>query len=276
MLTELTPLFKKPPLYTKTEIPFWDNEHISLQMLNAHLNPTYDGASRKLEFIEKSVDWISKILPSEHYPSVLDIGCGPGLYTERYAKKGYRVVGVDFSHRSINYAQMNAKRKGLPIGYFYQDYLKLSLDKEFDFVTMIYCDFGALSTNDRKQLLKIIYQHLKPGGRFLLDVFSLTQLENFQESQTWEVCPDGGFWCPENHITLNRACKYPDNVTLRQTLVIAKKKVSNYYLWDTYFSKKALEEEAVGSGFKICEYFGDVSGSTYSEHSSTLAVLLKK
>ena len=229
MLTELTPLFKKPPLYTKTEIPFWDDEHISLQMLNAHLNPNYDGASRKLEFIEKSVDWISKILPS-----VLDIGCGPGLYTERYAKKGYRVVGVDFSHRSINYAQMSAKRKGLPIDYFYQDYLKLSLDKEFDFATMIYCDFGALSTNDRKQLLKIIYQHLKPGGRFLLDVFSLTQLENFQESQTWEVCPD------------------------------------------TYFSKKALEEEAVGSGFKICEYFGDVSGSTYSEHSSTLAVLLKK
>jgi len=123
---------------------------------------------------------------------------------------------------------------------------------------------------------EIIYQHLKPGGRFLLDVFSLTQLENFQESQTWEVCPDGGFWCPENYIALNRACKYPDNVTLRQTLVIAKKKVSNYYLWDTYFSKKALEEEAVGSGFKICEYFGDVSGSTYSEHSSTLAVLLKK
>ena len=36
MLTELTPLFKKPPLYTKTEIPFWDDEHISLQMLNAH------------------------------------------------------------------------------------------------------------------------------------------------------------------------------------------------------------------------------------------------
>lgn len=128
MLTELTPLFKKPPLYTKTEIPFWDDEHISLQMLNAHLNPNYDGASRKLEFIEKSVDWISKILPSEHYPSVLDIGCGPGLYTERYAKKGYRVVGVDFSHRSINYAQMSAKRKGLPIDYFYQDYLNLSLD----------------------------------------------------------------------------------------------------------------------------------------------------
>lgn len=54
----------------------------------------------------------------------------------------------------------------------------------------------------------------------MLDVFSLAQLENFQESQTWEVCPDGGFWCPENYIALNRACKYPDNVTLRQTFVI--------------------------------------------------------
>ena len=42
---------------------------------------------------------------------------------------------------------------------------------------------------------------------------SLTQLENFQESQTWEVCPDGGFWYPENYIALNRACKYPDPYT---------------------------------------------------------------
>lgn len=276
MLTELEPLFKRPLLYTKTEIPFWDDEHISLQMLNAHLNPNYDGASRKLEFIDKSVDWIGKMLPPEKYPLVLDIGCGPGLYTERYAKKGYRVVGVDFSYRSINYAQTDAKRKGLSIDYLYQDYLKLSLDKEFDLVTMIYCDYGALSASDRKQLLKIIYQHLKPGGKFLLDVFSLTQLKNFQESQTWEVCPDGGFWCPENYIALNRACKYNDNVTLRQTLVVANKKVNNYYLWDTYFSKKTLEEEVVSSGFKICGYFGDVSGSTYSEQSSTLAVLLKK
>lgn len=133
---------------------------------------------------------------------------------------------------------MDAKRKGLSIGYFCQDYLKLALGREFDFSTMIYCDYGALSTSDRKQLLKIVYQHLKPGGKFLLDVFSLTLLESFQESQTWEICPDGGFWCPESYIALNRACKYPDNVTLRQTLVIANKKISNYYLWDTYFSKK--------------------------------------
>ncbi len=276
MLTKLTPLFKKPPLYAKTEIPFWDDEHISLQMLSAHLNPDYDGASRKLDFIDKSVDWISKILPPEDYPSVLDIGCGPGLYAERYAKKGYRVAGVDFSRRSIHYARMDAKRKGLSIDYFCQDYLNLSLAQEFDFATMIYCDYGALSASDRKQLLKIIYRHLKPGGKLLLDVFSLAQLENFQESQTWEVCPDGGFWCPESYIALNRACKYPNHVTLRQTLVIANKKISNYYLWDTYFAKKTLGEEAVSSGFKICEYFGDVSGSTYSEQSSTLAVLMQK
>lgn len=110
----------------------------------------------------------------------------------------------------------------------------------------------------------------------MLDVFSLTQLENSQESQTWEVCPGGGFWCPENYIALNRACKYPDHVTLRQTFVITNEKINNYYLWDTYFSKETLEEETVSCGFKICEYFGDVSGSTYSNQSSTLAVLLKK
>lgn len=217
-----------------------------------------------------------KYFPRKTIHRYLTLDVAPVFILNDMQKKGYRVIGVDFSSRSINYAQMDAKRKGLSIDYFYQDYLKLALGREFDFATMIYCDYGALSTSDRKQLLKIVYQHLKPGGKFLLDVFSLTLLESFQESQTWEICPDGGFWCPESYIALNRACKYPDNVTLRQTLVIANKKISNYYLWDTYFSKKTLEEEAISSGFKICEYFGDVSGSTYSEQSSTLAVLLKK
>lgn len=276
MLTEFAPIFERPPLYTKTDTPFWDDEHISLQMLNAHLDPNFEGASRKLDFIDKSVDWIRLILPPQKYLSVLDIGCGPGLYTERYANKGYVTTGVDFSRRSINYARASAKKKGLSIEYFYQNYLDLSLGREFDFATMIYCDFGALSTRERAQLLKVIYRHLKPGGRFLLDVFSLSQLENFHESQTWEICPEGGFWSPEKHISLNRASRYPNNITLRQTLVITDEKVSNYYLWDTYFSKSTLEEEVLDSGFRICEYWGDVAGSKYNDKSPTIAILLEK
>ena len=46
---------RKPPIYTKSMVEFWNDEYISEQMLKAHLDPEFDGASRKSDFIEKSV-----------------------------------------------------------------------------------------------------------------------------------------------------------------------------------------------------------------------------
>lgn len=276
LLTELTPFFHKPALYTKTEVPFWDDGHISEQMLKAHLDPDFEGASRKHAFIARSLDWIGRVLPPEKYPSILDIGCGPGLYTEGYARRGYAVTGVDFSRRSISYAQASAREKGLQVDYALQNYLNLSLDKTFGLATMIYCDYGALPPEDRARLLGLIYRHLKPGGRLLLDVFSLARFQAYSERQTWEACPKGGFWSPEKHIVLHRACKYPGNVVLEQAMVITGGKTSHYYLWNTHFSRSALEQEAAASGFHTCGCFGDVAGSEYSVESPTLAILLEK
>ena len=68
---------RKPPIYTKSMVEFWNDEYISEQMLKAHLDPEFDGASRKLDFIEKSVAWITERIPPADYPLLLDIGCGP-------------------------------------------------------------------------------------------------------------------------------------------------------------------------------------------------------
>lgn len=53
----------RPKRYEEMEIPFWDDEHISKQMLAAHLAPDFEGASRKLDFIRQSVDWKAKRPP---------------------------------------------------------------------------------------------------------------------------------------------------------------------------------------------------------------------
>lgn len=169
-----------PKIYTQTETAFWNDDHISKQMLKAHLDPEVEGASRKLKFIEKSVEWISEVVPSEKYLSLLDVGCGPGIYAERFTHQGYYVTGIDFSIRSIKYAKESARKKNLPIIYHYEDYLKIKLNKEYDFAVMIYCDYGALSSLNRKVLLNKIYQHLKDGGKFLFDVFSMWKYNDFQ------------------------------------------------------------------------------------------------
>ena len=276
MFHQLCTLLEKPPLYTKSKAAFWDDEYISKQMLKAHLDPGFEGASRKLDFIDSSAAWIKKTVNPTLYPTLLDIGCGPGIYAERFAKAGYQVTGIDFSKRSIAYAKDMATQQGLNIKYLYQNYLSMDLKETFDFCTMIYCDYGALSSDDRQIIMSRGYRHLRQGGRFLLDVFSMTEYDAFQEGQSWKMCNGDGFWKDGEYIELSGRYKYPGNVTLEQTIVISDADSAAYYLWNTCFTKDLLIQEALAAGFHVCGIFSDVAGGAYQEECPTIAVLLEK
>ena len=276
MSSNIITSLRKPPIFTKSKVEFWNDEYISKQMLQAHLNPEFDGASRKLDFIEKSVSWIKEIVPPINYPSLLDIGCGPGIYAEKFTHMGYGVTGIDFSKRSIDFARKSALSKNLDISYLYQDYLELNLMKRFDFSTMIYCDYGALSDHDRQVIMSKIYHHLKPGGKLLLDVFSMAKFNDLHEQQTWEICNHGGFWRADEYIAINGIYKYSDNVALEIISIISKGEITPYYLWTTYFSKETLIQEVEKIGFKVCGIFSDVAGSIYQVQSDTIAILLER
>ncbi len=81
MINKLLEFAKKPGVFEQSSTKFWDDEHISSEMLKCHLHPTTDAASRNHNFIDKSVDWIRVIAPPQTSKKVLDLGCGPGLVT---------------------------------------------------------------------------------------------------------------------------------------------------------------------------------------------------
>lgn len=143
--------FAMPDLWGRSIKPFWDDEHISCEMLKAHLNPMEDKASRTKDTIEKSVAWIASFIPTKY--KILDLGCGPGLYSKRFSELGFDVTGVDFSKRSINYAKENDRQTE----YIYKNYLEIEYSDLFDVIIMIYCDYAALTEPERQKLLSKVY-----------------------------------------------------------------------------------------------------------------------
>jgi len=63
MYEKLFDSLKRPLLYERTGEKFWTDLYIATQMLEAHLNPNNDAASRKPDFICRCVAWISSLLP---------------------------------------------------------------------------------------------------------------------------------------------------------------------------------------------------------------------
>ncbi len=275
MFEQLEQYLKLPRLYEPGEFMFWKDDYISRKLLEVHLDPNVDLASRKPEFIDRSVDWIAKTAPTARYTRMLDIGCGPGLYAERFAAKGYAVTGVDFSEHSIAYARGETIKRGIGIAYVCEDYLKMSIPGEFDIAVMIYCDYGALSTKDRASIMRHAFERLRPGGKFLLDVCSLRQYDAFSEGRTWEV-QEGGFWSEQRCYCLHNDKKYPEHTTLNQTLVITKNETRLSNIWTHCFSKEELAAEAEAAGFHTTGVFENVAGDTYSDDGMTIAIMLQK
>lgn len=264
-------LLKTPVLWQRNTEAFWDDEHISMGMLDAHLNPDRDAASRKHRFIERSVEWLSDVIPANS--KILDLGCGPGLYTKQLSDLGYDVTGIDFSKRSISYA----KHQDPKTKYIYKNYLELDYSDTFNAVILIYGDYAALTPEEQKTLLEKVYKALKPGGLFILDVFTNKQFAGKKKSTSWSLCENGCFWSAEPNICLESNYFYENNtVECRKCVVVTKCSIKEYLLWDSAYTVQKLTDEVIPFGFAVKSVFDDVCGSPYTGEADTLCFILEK
>lgn len=274
-LEEINSRPKPFQFYTADEL--WTDEHTSMKMLEYHLNESVALSSRKKDFIDRSVQWIVSHFGIDVNSSIADFGCGPGLYTTLFAENNADVTGIDFSGRSIQYARKVADQKGLDINYFKQNYLEFETKKRFDLITMIFCDFCALSPSQRKTLLAKFYKFLKPSGSILLDVHSLNTFNKRDEIVTYEYNQLDHFWSPENYYSFLNTFKYDkEKVTLDKYTIIEEKRIRVFYNWLKYFSQDSLREEFEENRFKVVEFYSNVAGLAFSSDSPDMAVIARK
>jgi SAM-dependent methyltransferase len=278
MFKELEEINKKPKpfeFYTASEL--WTNEHTSQQMLNYHLNPDVDLSSRKHAFIGRSVAWMAETFKVNANTKIVDFGCGPGLYTTKLAQHQARVIGVDFSPRSIAYAKEVADKEGLRVNYVNQNYLDFETKDRFDIIIMIMCDFCVLSPDQKKTMLQKYNDLLASNGVLIFDAYSLKAFENRIESASYEKNQLHGFWSADDYYTFLNTFKYEkEKVVLDKYTIFEQKQKKTVYNWLQYYDPETLKKELSESGFTKTDLYANVAGDAFDPNADEFAIVARK
>lgn len=198
----------------------WNDPDLSARILSSHLSQDTDWASRRFEFVDRQVAWINGQLKANS--RILDLGCGPGFYTQRLCALGHSCVGVDFSPASIEYAAGKAKEMQTPeeqMRYVLADIREYQPDGLFDCVMMIFGEINVFTAEDARRIFTLAYNALKPGGLFVLEGHTFAAVKETGSSPTlwWHakegegvlaerphLCLQENFWDEKNRIATTR------------------------------------------------------------------------
>ncbi len=269
---------ERPALYSRyTADALWTSPDISEMMLRFHLDGAVDVASRRTEFIDASVDWITATFGLRPGKRVIDLGCGPGLYGNRLARTGASVTGVDFSARSIEHARAAATQDGLVVEYVLGDYLELDLAPGYDLALLIMCDYCALSPSQRGRLLERVGQGLAPGGAFLFDVYSLAAFETWEEQVAYGSRLMDGFWSSRPYYGFLNTFRYEtQKVVLEKYTIVEHDEVREYLNWFEHYDVASLTAEVEAAGLAVTAVHGDVAGEAFEPSAPEFAVVVQR
>jgi SAM-dependent methyltransferase len=166
----------------------WHDSGFSRRMLAEHLSQRHDAASRRAETIDRHVAWIHGTLLEGRRGSVLDLGCGPGLYTSRLARLGHACVGIDYSPASIAYARRQADLEGLACTYDQSDVRTADYGAGHALAMMIFGEINVFRRSDALLVLRKAWAALGPGGVLLLEPHTFEALHRQgTEPSSWSI-----------------------------------------------------------------------------------------
>jgi SAM-dependent methyltransferase len=275
-LSGLARAISRPERFAPHDARFWDDPWIAASMLEAHLDPSVEAASAPPAVIDRRVEHLVGALGLEPGDRLLDLGCGPGLYAQRFARHGIGVTGLDLSLGSIAHARTAAAADGLAIEYRVADYTRDTFGGPYDAAVLVYLDFGVLDDAGRDAVLDRVRSALRPGGRFALDVHGRARPRPGDATVTVGLA-DGGFWRPGPHLVITTAYRYGQDVDLEQHAVVEPQgTVTVYRVWDRAYGLGDLRRLLGRHGLVLEAAWSDLDGTPWRRDSPVLAVVARR
>ncbi len=253
----------------------WDDPAFSERMLREHLSQSHGHASRRLEVIDRQVSWIHREVLAGKPTKILELTCGPGLYTSRLARLGHECVGIDYSPASIRYAEETARDEGLSCGYRLEDVRRAALGQGHGLVMMNNGQLNVFRRDDAGRILEKARASLAPGGILLLEPQKFATVEKTGRSgNSWYTCGEGGGLFVESpHLCLQESSWDPEAQSATQRFFIVDSEsgeVARHALTTEAYTDEQYRDLLERAGFAEIRFFPSLVGIEVEDESQSV------
>lgn len=135
-------------------------------------NPEATHKWARPEHAEREVDYLVQAMQLKPGARILDFGCGAGRHSLALARRGYVVVGVDFSKSSVALAREKTP-ENVSAKFYDDDCRTVRLDEKFDAGICLYDVVGSFPDDRSNELIvENLGRHLKPGAPVAVSAMS--------------------------------------------------------------------------------------------------------
>ncbi len=244
-------------------MPWWDvyfNE-LYLRMYETILTP---------ERTAQEVAGVMTLLHLRPGARILDLCCGQGRHAVPLARAGYQITGLDRSDLMLKRAQEAAEEAGVKAEWVQGDMRQLPWQGQFDACINLFTSFGYFEDEaENQRVLLQVYQVLKPGGMFFLDVSN----RDYHLLRLWPRA-----WRRQGEAVILEETSF-DPITCRFDMTFTWMEEGQMESL-THSVRHYTVPELLGmmrkAGFSPTAIYGDFDGSEFDIYSRRLIVLAEK
>ena len=206
---------------------------------------------------------------------LLDLACGTGEFSNRMAKKGISVIGVDISEEMLSIARQKSDEQGNNILYVCQDAACLELYSKVD--GAICCLDSLNHIIDYDKFCKAISRvacYLRDNGLFIFDLNTVYKHREVLGDNTFVMDEEGVYCVWQNFFN-------PEDNTVDICLDFFEAQGENYKRSSEDITERAYTESEISealqkAGFEILAVYGDMTYEKPQENCERAVYVARK
>ena len=219
----------------------------------------------------REVDFIIPYFDLKPNNKILDIMCGYGRHALALARKGMTVTAIDNLPDYINEIKGIAQKENLSVTAIQSDVIDYKVDSDFDLALCMVNSLNFFNAEDTFSILKAVASHLRTGGKFLINSWSMAEIvsKNFKEKN--ESLISGMRFLTESKYLYN-----PTRIETQSTIITLDGTVETKTGVDYIFTTAEIEAMLNDAGFKINEMYSIPGKKIFTEGEPRIYIIAEK